>query len=174
MLGGKGMGWFVPASSPDTAEVQVQGGGGGFSIGYAALNRDYFLLYPYVGASGYGIDVAVTNTSGRDMTIGDHALPAGESQTYRSGFWAAEFGVGFQRLLFFGTGGFLVGGEAGLITTIAGGDWHLGDSEVHNTGLGKLGFSGGFVRLTLGGGGFIFEGDWQGDDRPVSAPALAD
>lgn len=168
ILGGKGYGWLVPSSPPDELDVSFGGGGGGFDIGIAAFNQDHFLLYPYVGGLGIGMEIEVSNNASRDVVIGGDVLPPGQTRSYTAGFAAAEFGIGFQRFLFFGDslhkGGFMVGAEAGFLTTIVAGDWTAADSESELAGLGSFGFSGGFVRLTLGGGGFSFD-DGQDDEE---------
>jgi hypothetical protein len=162
ILGGRGTGWYVPSSGPDDIDVTVVGGGGGFEIGIAAFNRDHFLLYPYLGVHGYGVDVEIDNKTTRAVMFGQDALESGNKRTYQSGLWAAEFGIGLQRFLFWRHGGFMVGAEGGLLTSVVQGDWHDADgNEVR--GLQKFGFSGGFIRLTLGGGGFRFEGDDDGE-----------
>ena len=102
--------------------------------------------------------------------IGGDVLMPGQQRSYEAGFLAAEFGIGFQRFLFWRTGGFMLGAEAGFLTTIVRGEWQIAESEVEVPGLEELGFSGGFVRLTLGGGGFSFqdgsddEEEWEQED----------
>ncbi len=90
--------------------------------------------------------------------IGDDALPPGVTREYNSGFFVFDFGVGLQRFLFRGDGGFALGLEGGFMTTIIKGDWEDADGN-KVTGLEKLGAAGGYLRLTVGGGGFLYAGD---------------
>jgi hypothetical protein len=163
LIGGKGMGWYVPSSSPDSTHVNISGGGGGFELGIAVWNRDHFLLYPYFGGHGYGVDVEIENSTDTTLNFGDDTVAARQTKIYRSSFWVAEFGIGMQRFLFWRTGGFMIGAEGGFLTTLVRGDW---EDEAGKTvaGLETLGFSGGFVRLTLGGGGFYFKDGWGQED----------
>jgi hypothetical protein len=157
VVSGKGMGWAVPSEHPQGARVLVQGGGGGLDIGWAVLNSDYNLLFPSVGVGGYGMSVEITNTLAlQDVRFGDAAVAPDSTQVFSSGFFAFDFSLAYQRLLFFGPGGFAVGAHAGLLVTIARGDWQ---DEGENTvgGLEDLGVSGAYLRVTLGGGGFLFE-----------------
>lgn len=160
LVGGRGMGWALDTDQSQGANVFMAGGGGGFDLGYAVLNRDENLLYPYFGVGGYGVSIEVANVlATQSIPFGTARVAPGETDTFSTGFFTIDFGVGFQRLLFFGhDGGFIVGAEGGLMIPILHGDWENEDGgEI--TGLEKLGVSGGYLRLTLGGGGFFFGDD---------------
>lgn len=162
MVGGRGFGYSIPASDSQGANVTIAGGGGGFTLGYAAYNQDAYLIYPYFGLGGYALSIEVQNQlASQSIEFGSARVAPGEVDVFQTGFYAFEFGVGLQRLLFFGDGGFTVGAEAGLTVPVSAGTWSdEGDNDV--SGLEDLGVSGGYLRITLGGGGFFF-----GDDPSV-------
>lgn len=155
MLGGKGYALLTPTQSGAHGTARVTGGGGGLDVGVALYNRDRWLVYPYLGAQGFGLDLDVTNNSTQSRAIGEVRIPAGESRTFRTGFPMIEVGAGVQRLLFRGDehGGFMVGLELGFVYGFAGDAWQIDDMDV--AGLGTPGLTGGYLRLTLGGGGFL-------------------
>lgn len=164
LLGGKGMAWFVGGDRRDDAEVSFLGGGGGLDFGVAVYNRHLTLFYPYVGFGGYTLSVDVANGRDRDLRVGGATIAPGATGTFTTGFWAAEFGLGIQRMMFFGgadalrDGGMLAGFEAGLLVPlIKGGLYDAADQRV--AGVGDFGTSGVYLRLTLGGGGFSFSDD---------------
>jgi hypothetical protein len=67
-------------------------------------------------------------------------------------------GISANRMLFFGNdGGFALGVDAGLLTSIKGGQWERdGGGSVANA-LERARLRGLYFRLTLGGGGFFME-----------------
>ena len=168
LVGGRGLGFVVDASDTQGARVSFAGGGGGLVIGYAALNRDSYLLYPFFGFGGYGFSMEMTNVlGGQDIAFGSERVAPDATDAFSAGFFSFEFGVGFQRLLFFDDGGFTVGAEGGFTIPVAPGGWNDADGR-DISGLEELGISGGYLRLTLGGGGFLF-----GDDPSVNQHEVA-
>lgn len=160
MVGGRGMGFVVDAANTQGASVALSGGGGGLTLGYAAINQDSNLLYPYFGFGGYGFSIEMTNKlASQSIAFGSEAVLADATQTFETGFFAFEFGVGFQRLLFFGDGGFTVGAEGGLLVPVGQDNWRVEGEDIDVSGLEDFGISGGYLRVTLGGGGFIFGDD---------------
>lgn len=155
MLGGKGYALLTPRKSGLHGSARITGGGGGLDVGVALYNNDNWLVYPYLGAQGFGLDLEVTNDSAQPRRLGDLSIPAGESRTFTAGFPMIELGAGVQRLLFSGDnhGGFMIGLELGFLYGFAGDAWQLDELDV--AGLGAPGLNGGYLRLTLGGGGFL-------------------
>jgi hypothetical protein len=163
VIAGKGLGWAIPSESPQGARVLVSGGGGGFDLGWAVLNKDYNLLFPFMGLGGYAMDVEITNELARqNIQFGDGAVAPDQTKSFSASFFVFDFGLSYQRLLFFGSGGFAVGAEAGLMVTISRGEWEDEDANTVG-GLEDLGVSGGYLRVTLGGGGFLFEEEGPAD-----------
>jgi len=156
VLGGRGFGTFAPRVGGERGSASFTGGGGGLELGVAAVNRDHWLLIPYVGGGGGGITMQVSNDSDGELFVADdEAIPSGGQRTYDAGFAYLEFGVGAHRLLFFGGGGLALGVDVGGMFTVASTPWSAGGRELEGVGRGR--FSGGFLRLTIGGGGFSFD-----------------
>jgi hypothetical protein len=161
MIGGNGFGFVYPDYGTERGSASVGGGGGGFSLGYNILREKYALLYPYVGVGGASIEIQVNNRqSVREIVFGDAVVGPGESRTFVTGFFYYELGIGLQALLLqpdadgSGGGGLIVGAEVGFISSVSGGSWQTEQEEdVQN--LEGVAFTGGYFRLTVGGGGFF-------------------
>lgn len=163
MVGGKGFGWFLGGEERDGATVGLSGGGGGFDLGYAVYNLDHLLVYPLAGLSAFGVTVDVQNDREADFVFGrDGAVAPGQAGSFGSGFLATEFGVGIQRMVMMGSrttgGGLLVGFEAGFYIPVVQGSWSDGD-DFAVAGVDDFGVAGGYLRMTIGGGGFLFDPD---------------
>lgn len=161
LIGGNGFGFVYPDHSTENGSASIGGGGGGFSLGYNILREKYALLYPYVGVGGASVELQIRNRKGRgDVTFGDAVIGPGESKTYVTGFFYYELGLGLQALLLqddedgSGGGGLIVGAEIGFISSVTGGSWQDElEEDVQN--LEGVAFTGGYFRLTVGGGGFF-------------------
>ncbi len=161
ILGGNGFGFVHPDYQTEKGSVAMGGGGGGFSLGYNILREKYAILYPYAGVGGASIEVQISNRqASRNMTFGDAVIGPGESETFVTGFFYYELGIGVQALLLqededgSGGGGLIVGAELGFISSVAGGSWQ-NDLEEDVQNLEGVAFTGGYFRLTVGGGGFF-------------------
>ena len=147
---------FTPRVGGPRGHATVGSGGGGFELGVAAVNRNAWLLIPYLGAGGGGVTLDVTNTSNTTLTIGDdEPLPAEGRRSYSAGFAYVELGLAAHRLLFRGPGGFAVGVDAGALVSVVSSPWNNDAGGVD--GISRPRITGGFLRLTLGGGGFRFD-----------------
>lgn len=156
VIGGRGFGVLSGRVGGDRGSASVTGGGGGLELGVAAVNRDSWLLIPYVGGGGGGLTLEVSNESGAPLTIADdESIPSGGSRTYDAGFAYMEFGLATHRLLFFGEGGFALGFDVGATISVAPSAWTTSGRDIG--GIDRARLSGGFLRLTLGGGGFWFD-----------------
>lgn len=156
VIGGRGFGVFTPRVGGDRGFARVTAGGGGFELGVAAVNRDAWLLIPYVGGGGGGVTVEVANESDAPLTVADdEEIPVRGQRSYDAGFGYIEFGLATHRLLFFGSGGFALGLDVGGIISVAPTPWSTGGRDLD--GIDRARVSGGFLRLTIGGGGFTFD-----------------
>lgn len=154
LLGGHGFGMFYPSASTNRGTAVVTGGGGSFDVGYAILNQDQWLLFPFLGAGGMDFTVEITNESSNPMSLGAaDEIPVAESRSFNFGFWTFEAGVGLQRLFHDGLGGFQLGAELGFIMSVSEGQWYNAIDE-SAVAVSKAGLMGGFFRITIGGGGF--------------------
>lgn len=156
VIGGRGFGVFTPRVGGDRGFATMTAGGGGFELGVAAVNRDHWLLIPYVGGGAGGVNVEVANDSETPIVIADdEEIPVDGQRTYDAGFGYIEFGLATHRLLFFGSGGFALGLDVGGIISVAPTPWSTGGRDLD--GIDRARLSGGFLRLTIGGGGFTFD-----------------
>ena len=156
VIGGRGFGLFSPRIGSDRGTAEITAGGGGFQLGVAAVNRDPWILIPYVGGGGGGISMEITNRSDAAVTIADdEPIPSEGQRRYDAGFGYLEFGMMAHRLLFFGSGGFAVGFNVGGMVSVVASEWNTGERTLEGVDRPRL--SGGFFRITLGGGGFHFE-----------------
>lgn len=156
MVGGRGFGVFSSRVGGDRGFATVGGGGGGLELGIAALNRDAWLLIPYVGGGAGGVTLDVSNDSDAPLAIGDdEPIPAGGQRSYEAGFGYVEFGLAAHRLLFFDSGGFALGVDIGGLVSVSPSKWSTSSREVEGIDSARL--SGGFVRFSIAGGGFSFD-----------------
>lgn len=156
VIGGRGFGVFSARVGGDRGSAHVTGGGGGLELGVAAVNRNAWLLIPYVGGGAGGLTLEVANEAEEAVTVADdQPIPAQGSRTYDTGFGYVEFGLATHRLLFFGDGGFALGFDVGATISVAPSPWNTGGQDID--GIDRARLSGGFLRVTIGGGGFWFD-----------------
>ncbi len=159
MFRGKGFGMFVPSSPTSRGRVGLTGGGGGLDVGMVIYNRRHWMLYPFFGVGGLGMSLDVDNGSDGDLVLGGRTIEAGATRTLRTGFATLELGFAFHREVFgpsqpgsSGHGGFIHGGEIGVMTSVAAGRW---DDEGATVAMAGGQVLGGYLRLHFGGGGFF-------------------
>lgn len=90
--------------------------------------------------------------SGADCRTSAHRR---QGLSVATGAPTVELGLGLQRLLFRHHGGFTLGAELGFLATVGHSDWRDDDNQPVG-GLHAARLAGGYLRLTLGGGGFFF------------------
>lgn len=155
-LGGKGFGFVLPTESSDRGSARVRGGGGGFELGVAALNRPRALVIPYLGLGGMGTSVDVRNRSATPVSVGAIAIAPGESRTFDAGVWTVDAGVRAFGLYFPGNGGFTAGLDLGFMTSLAPSSFETSGATLGSVTPARL--SAGYLRLVFGGGGFFASG----------------
>jgi len=154
LVGGKGYGLIRPETSTAVGSARFGGGGGGLELGYAAVNRDGWLVYPYAGVSGLALNMELDNEVEVPIEFGDFEIGAELSEGFSSSYVVAEYGLGFQRLLHDGGGGWHLGAEMGLMLTVDSAPWEAeSGGEVGDTISPEV--SGVYFRTTMGGGGFV-------------------
>jgi len=158
ILGGEGGGVISSPATGPRYNVTSSGGYGFLNVGYVVLSRGSILAYPLVGAGGGGMSVLITDRTGLpdsfDALLRD---PVHQSLLMHGGFMM-NFSVGIDWFVGggqegSGTGGWLVGLKAGYLLDTADDNWMLDDRKL--TGAPAAGMSGFYVRITLGGGGFV-------------------
>ncbi len=149
VVGGRGFGVFTPRVGSDRGFATMSAGGGGLELGVAAVNRDHWLLIPYVGGGAGGVSVEVANDADTAIVIADdEEIPVDGQRRYDAGFGYIEFGLATHRLLFFGSGGLALGLDFGGIFSVAPTPWSTGGRDLD--GIDRARLSGGFLRLTIG------------------------
>lgn len=163
LVGGRGFGVWLPDVSAERGSATIHGGGGGFDLAYAVVSEPDWLAFPFVGVGACGLDLTIQNDALQPIAFGtnEDILP-GQSRSYRGGFYYLEMGFSAQRLLMWGggeqggQGGFALGGEVGLLVSSFNSRW--GDEEDYAVnGVDAVRINGGFLRLTVGGGGFYMK-----------------
>ncbi len=155
MIGASAFGLFFEDANTDLGTAKQSGYGGGLTFGYS-WHKGNRLFYPYVGLGGGELSIEIVNKSDRVMNYGDFPIPVGESRTISDGYIYTELGLGWQWFLPEMDGGGVVGFEVGALASVAGGEWSGPNSE-QIEGAEKGGYSGLYVRFTVGGGGFWME-----------------
>jgi len=154
LVGGKGYGIIRPEVSTGAGSARFGGGGGGLELGYAAVNRDGWLVYPYAGVSGLALNMELDNEVKLPLEFGDFEIGEESSEGFSSSYVAFEYGLGFQRLLQDSGGGWLLGAEIGLLLTVDNTPW-ISESGGEVGDVISPEVSGVYVRTTMGGGGFV-------------------
>jgi hypothetical protein len=153
-LGGKGAALVTAPFKNDRGEAFLAGGGGGFELGYV-LARPRMLIIPFFALGGFAYNVRVENHSGRPMPLGPSGIAAGDAKDVQAGFATIELGFRVQRMLFSRAGGFIGGFEAGLLRSLSTATWEMDGRQFLDHPGAQI--QGGYVRLTIGGGGFSFK-----------------
>lgn len=156
-LGGKGYGIILPTESSDRGRAHVRGGGGGFDVGVAVINRPHALVIPYLGVGGFGVSVDVRNRTQTPMAVGaGSVLAPGEERTYDTGFWTIDAGVRTFALTFVKNGGWAAGVDIGLMTSLVPSSFEVDGIGLRDVPPGRM--TAGYLRLMIGGGGFFKTG----------------
>jgi hypothetical protein len=151
-IGGKGFGMIIDTPNSSHGTVKLSGAGGGGEVGYAVVASPHWLVVPFVGFGAFGYSLNLTNTSNGPLSIyqGETIGRGGESQ-YTAGFFTGEAGIRVSRLLFSGSGGFMVGAEVGYLSALQRAAW---ESSSGTAAPESAELRGGYLRLIIGGGGF--------------------
>ena len=154
-LGGKGVGLLTAPFKNARGEALLTGGGGGFELGYV-LARPRMLIIPFFALGGYAYNLRVENDTSSPMPLQDvFTVAPGQKRDIRAGFATIELGIRVQRLLFSRAGGFIGGFEAGILRSLSAAPWESDGREFVNHPGAQI--EGGYVRITIGGGGFSFK-----------------
>lgn len=152
MLGGRGFAVIAPPKQGIHGSARFLGGGGGLDAAFVAYDDDRWLVYPYLGVLGLGVELDVDSSSPAPRRIGDARIEPEARVQLESGFAMIELGAGAQRIVFGDpSGGVMVGMELGFLYSVRVSPWQIDGVEVQ--GLGGPSLNGGYLRLTVGGGG---------------------
>lgn len=154
MLGGRGFAIVAPREDGVHGSSRLLGGGGGLDAAFVGYDDGGWLVYPYLGLLGLGLELDVDSHSPDPRRIGDARVEPQSRVQVETGFAMVDFGAGVQRTVFGdGSGGVLVGLELGFMYSIRVSPWQIDGTEVQ--GLLGPSLNGGYLRVTLGGGGYF-------------------
>lgn len=172
VVGASGEMLFFPSFEAVTTEddrgtYTLSGGGGGLDIGYAVINDDATILWPYISVGYYGYSLAFENSSGEPTPFfeGD-PVPAGAIETYTGAAFRPGLGIALTRFI---GGATAAGDPSGLVVQARLGwglfpshpNWQVDGVEVMNGGRTPC-YSGVGLSVTVGGGIGSTEGGGDG------------
>lgn len=153
LIGGEGHGVFAPSETVQGRDVTLGGGYGLATVGYLAVARSGWQVYPQVGVGLGGVSVEIGSADGANF---DDVLdaPNREARLNRGQLLAslalhATYTLGAPE----GASGFRIGLQVGYLFAPAHGDWTMGGHTL--PGGPEAGLDGAFFRLLLGGGSLV-------------------
>jgi hypothetical protein len=164
-VGGKGFGLVTSGFDNSFGKVSIGGGGGGFELGYVLSPNRHLLVIPFFGAGGINRSMSIANDSDVPLIDATRSLAPdadgrrviaepGQTRDFSAPLGTIEAGIRVQRLLFDGAGGFSAGFELGFLSSLLEPPWETDGYEVTNAEGASL--EGVYVRLNIGGAGFLF------------------
>ena len=149
LLGGEGYGVLTPSNTSRGRRVSLGGGYGLATVGYLAIVRPQWRVYPQVGAGlgGFSVQIGSADNAAFDDVLDD---PSRESELNRGQFLLSLSLQGAYTFRSTNEGGFHVGLQAGYLFAPADSDWTLDGDPID--GGPEAGFDGPYVRLLIGGG----------------------
>lgn len=135
-------------------------------VGYAIINRNRWLLYPYLGFGGGNIDMFLKNYGQNRIYFGDNSRPGDPAsvrdsinginrlgtRTFKANHFDMEIGVS-TRFMLKDRGHVMLGVDLGGYFRVAGDGWK-NDQGTTISNVSPVNVSGGYLRFTLGGGIF--------------------
>jgi hypothetical protein len=165
VLGASGWAMGYRVSPTERGEADLLGAVGSLDLGFAPVVDRSWIVFPFLSLGAGALRLEVQNDGGSVVRFGSAAIPPGRTGEFTAPFFMAGFGISVQKL-FFGDaakGGFMLGGEAGFVTSLYREGW-LDDDDVRVSGVEDLRVGGPFLRLTLGAGGFSFGRSVEDDE----------
>jgi len=158
IIGGQGGSWLAGNEAVtlggDTYNTSFIGGYGFFDIGYLAISKKGFNVYPMLGLGGGGftLKIAQDNKPTFDELLSD---PKRSVELICGGF-LVNLSLGVDYTIKFaedetGAGGLILGFQAGYMLAPFTHDWKMDSSDV--SGGPEVGFNGPYVKFMFGGGG---------------------
>lgn len=152
LVGGEGHGALSTSGSTSAGQFRttVGGGYGMFNVGYAVWAYGGTLVYPMVGVGGGGLLVNIEERSSPDFDDVLDDPRRGVNLSNSQFLVSVALGVDHVFGGFGNRGGLGVGIRGGWIFAPVEGDWMFGRNDV--AGGPDAGFTGPFVRVSIGGG----------------------
>ena len=154
IFGGEGMAVVQPAKTHGTEKSRLSGGMGFVKLGYAFVQKNRLVVFPYLGLGGGGLTYSRYSTVSADF---DDVLN-GRSLMVETRYRTFLIRVALQGEYRFWkprqgnrNGGMLVGFQLGYTFPVASGSWRFDETDVLNGPA--IPFSGPFFTILFGGGG---------------------
>ncbi|MBC8179914.1 hypothetical protein H8E88_02210 [candidate division KSB1 bacterium] len=161
IIGGQGGALLVGEETTklgkDIFNSTLVGGYGFFDIGYIALSKKGFNIYPMLGVGFGGLTFKIAEDSSPKF---DNLLSDPQrSVELNYGGLLLNVSLGVDYLIKFaedktGTGGLIVGLQAGYMLAPFTHDWKMDENDV--TGGPDIGFNGPYIKFLFGGGGMSY------------------
>jgi hypothetical protein len=134
-------------------QYSLTGGGGGLDLGYAIVNEDATLIYPFIHAGLYGYSLEYRNNQSDSIPFFEgNPVPPGTTATYNGSAIRLGAGIGLVKFLGDGTGGLLVGARLTYGHMPSRPEWEDNGTVVNNGGLTPC-YNAVMFSLSVGGGG---------------------
>jgi len=138
----------------------------GGNIGYAIINKNQWLLYPYVGFWAGKAKLRLSNFNNDSISFGDKLwIQRSDFREFEATGNVIELGLG-GRYLKSKKGGIMVGAELGFYMNSGKSDWTNLKTNTTVSSVEKLGITGVYLRFTLGGGFFTYNAPDSDKDKP--------
>jgi hypothetical protein len=156
IIGGEGHAVLGEEATSGNYKNSVNIGYGFFNLGYIVYSIQELRFYPLfgIGAGGMTFKIAEDVTS---LTLDDVLENPRRKAEISTGGFLLNLAVGMDYLLKFGEdekgkAGMVLGLRAGYTFSPFKGDWTMDELKI--SGAPKLGITGPYIRLMIGGGGF--------------------
>ena len=158
IIGGGGFGLSQFVQHCDSASLTQSGGWGYFKTGYIVWSKKYSFMSANIGVGGFGYNYEIRNDIAKNGIYFNKEFPIliGEQRKYSYGGTCFDFSYGIKTLVINKEkdrdGGFLFVFDAGVLLSIATGDWQGDDEKI--MGPPSPGISSTpYIRILIGGGG---------------------
>jgi hypothetical protein len=156
IIGGEGHAVLGDEVTSGNNKHSVNVGYGFLNLGYIVYSVQELRFYPLLGLGVGGMTFTIKEDV-TSLTLDDILDNPGRKAEISTGGFLINLAFGIDYLLKFaedetGKGGMLLGLRAGYTISPVKGDWNMDDLEI--SGAPKIGITGPFIRLMIGGGGF--------------------
>jgi len=160
IIGGEGFGLSESVVKNSDYQIATSTGYGFFNLGYMLVKKPKFFAYPMLGIGGGETILAITKLENSPVAFQDVLDNAGRESYLKAGGFLMNFSIGANYLLLggssdSGSGGMLAGLRVGYMFDPDPNDWKFNDEKL--TGSPDSGISCFYVKLTIGGGGYVIK-----------------
>ncbi len=136
--------------------AKLNGGFGEGKIGYALINKNRLLGFPYIGL-GWGLHrLEIENTTDEEVFFGETRVPQSFDEKLRARYAILDIGVSLFRIPPAEAEGVTIGAHLGFRTALGKDDWQM-DNDDDVVGVNEMGLSTFYLKISIGGGGFFYK-----------------